>query len=588
MRCLVSLLFLSSAVVLGQATDIPVTNWSVPPYRAWSSSGGLTTMTDISPGVGFVAVQPCRVVDTRGGGVFTGTYGPPIMAAGATRPFDINSAPHCPGIPDGADAYSLNFTVTQTAGAPGDIRAWPTGNPPVQVTSVLNWTVPNATLANATIIPAGTGGSIDVVVAGAATHLLIDINGYFTDQYNPGVSFHAVSSTAPAIHGENTGSGYGVLGTSVNGFGVVATTGGNSSNAAVYGSNTSTGAGASGVYGQHTGSGYGVYGQSASGFGVVAATGGIGPNAALYAKNTSATNGSSGVFGWASASSGNVFGGKFVTDSKGNDSAGVKGVSGWGDPFGDTTGCSFCETAGVRGVDASDPTVDDDSYGVLGLSRLYAVAGLLLDSGGSVIARAELGAIRGIDDGVLPPWAVFASGNIGATGIKPFIDPHPTDPSRVIQYIALEGPEAGTYFRGKGKFERGIAVIEVPEDFRMVTDPEGLSIQVTPIGEMATVAVRSIGLDRIVIQGSRNVEFFYTVNGVRSTFRDERPIRRGSEFAPAKAEATIPGYLSEGQKRLLIQNGTYKEDGTVNMETARRLGWDKRWKERPTPQPAAQ
>ena len=37
--------------------------------------------------------------------------------------------------------------------------------------------------------------------------------------------------------------------------------------------------------------------------------------------------------------------------------------------------------------------------------------------------------------------------------------------------------------------ENGIAVIEVPDDFRIVTDPEGLSIQVTPIGQMATVAV---------------------------------------------------------------------------------------------------
>jgi hypothetical protein len=104
---------------------------------------------------------------------------------------------------------------------------------------------------------------------------------------------------------------------------------------------------------------------------------------------------------------------------------------------------------------------------------------------------------------------------------------------------------------------------------------------------MATVAVKSIGLDRIVIQGSRNVEFFYTVNGVRRTFKDQKPIRRGSEFAPAKAEATIPGYLSETQKRLLIQNGTYRPDGTVNMETARRLGWDRVWaeRERPKPQP---
>ena len=225
------LLLLLPASLLGQ--QIPLVNWTVPPYRSAGTSGGLRPMADISPGVGFVAMQPCRIVDTRGGGVFTGTYGPPALVANATRPFDINSAAHCTGIPAGVDAYSLNFTVVGTAGGPGDLRAWPTGNPPVQTTSVLNWTGANVIIANATIIGAGTGGSIDVTAAGFGTHLLIDINGYFTDQYNPGVSFHAVSSTVPAIQGDNTGSGYGILGTSVSGYGVVATTGGAGSNAAV-------------------------------------------------------------------------------------------------------------------------------------------------------------------------------------------------------------------------------------------------------------------------------------------------------------------------------------------------------------------
>jgi hypothetical protein len=178
---------------------------------------------------------------------------------------------------------------------------------------------------------------------------------------------------------------------------------------------------------------------------------------------------------------------------------------------------------------------------------------------------------------------------MGGTGAKYFIEPHATDPSLVIKYIALEGPESGTYFRGKGRFQNGLASIEVPEDFRMVTDREGLSIQVTPIGQMATVAVQSIDLDRIVVQGSRNVEFFYTVNGVRKTHKNLTPIGPGTEFVPASPDTKMPLYLTEGQKQMLISNGTYKPDGTVNMETARRLGWDKEWEKRarPAPQPAS-
>jgi hypothetical protein len=33
-------------------------------------------------------------------------------------------------------------------------------------------------VANAAIVPAGTGGAIDVYVTGA-THVILDINGYF-------------------------------------------------------------------------------------------------------------------------------------------------------------------------------------------------------------------------------------------------------------------------------------------------------------------------------------------------------------------------------------------------------------------------
>ena len=49
----------------------------------------------------------------------------------------------------------------------------------------------------------------------------------------------------------------------------------------------------------------------------------------------------------------------------------------------------------------------------------------------------------------------------------------------------------------------------------------------------------------------------------------------------------MPLALTEEQKNLLIQNGTYREDGSVNLETARRLGWDRIWEERARPAPVA-
>jgi hypothetical protein len=264
-----------------------------------------------------------------------------------------------------------------------------------------------------------------------------------------------------------------------------------------------------------------------------------------------------------------------VTGSQAIGSAGVRGQDGGGAVSNPSQEADFYrESAGVRGESHAH-------NGVFGLTHLgKGVMGEAVDSNGFVTAYAFLG--RGVAN-----LGAYVGGNFEASGSKSFVDPHPTDASKVIRYYSLEGPESGTYFRGRGKFERGIARIEVPEDFKMVTDVSGLTVQVTPIGGMAAFAVLRANLQEIVVQSSRDVEFYYLVQGVRATHRDLQPVGTGDEFRPESPESRIPLWATEGQKRLLIQNGTYREDGTVNMETARRLGWDRVWEEhsRPAPQP---
>ena len=62
------------------------------------------------------------------------------------------------------------------------------------------------------------------------------------------------------------------------------------------------------------------------------------------------------------------------------------------------------------------------------------------------------------------------------------------------------------------------------------------------------------------------------------------PIVEGIEFAPRSPNARIPASLNAVQKQHVIDNGTYNPDGTVNMRTALRLGWNKVWA--PTDHPA--
>lgn len=133
------------------------------------AGGGGTTPPPVS-GLRFQPMTPCRVADTRNA---PGQFGGPVMAAGATRSFAIPQS-NC-AIPTSALAYSLNVTVVPR-GPLGYLSVWPGGQPQPLV-STLNSPLGNI-VANAAIVPAGTGGAINVFVTNQAD-LILDINGYF-------------------------------------------------------------------------------------------------------------------------------------------------------------------------------------------------------------------------------------------------------------------------------------------------------------------------------------------------------------------------------------------------------------------------
>jgi hypothetical protein len=477
------LLVLGFAPLAAQSIDIPLRNWTVPPYTL-SSAGGLTTMTDVTPPRAFVGVAPCRLADTRGINGFTGQAGGPGLVSFFNRDFQITGSPGgvpappngCAAgtIPTGASAVSIQFSIVFPSAA-GNLIAWQAGGTLPNV-SVLNWDAGTVALGNGTIVPLSGGGAISVQLntagPGQTAQLVIDVNGYFSDTLGNTLNTFVVNSNSSA---------YAILGNNLGG----------------------------GLHG-------------------------------VEGRTTSTALNAAGVFG----SQG------FFSQQDNYDAHGVRGQGPGG--------------------------------GVLGISPVEGVAGSLVNLSGFELVYGVLGF-----KGATVNYGVFAGGPYGGTSTKFFVEPHPTDASKVIRYISLEGPEPGTYFRGRGKFERGIARIAVPEDFRMVTDEEGLTVQITPIGGMASVGVLKANLNEIVAQSSRNLEFYYLVNGIRRTHKFmTSPIGEGTEYMPRSADSRMPLYLTEGQKQLLIQNGTYREDGTVNMETARRLGWDRVWAQREHPTPA--
>ena len=122
-------------------------------------------------GLNFYTVTPCRVVDTRNP---DGTFSGPVMLTRTTRGFPLAEGP-C-GLPDSAQAYSLNMTVAPQAPILGYLSTWPAGGTQ-PVVSTLN-AYKGQIVANAAIVPAGSGAAVDVFVTDS-THVVIDTNGYF-------------------------------------------------------------------------------------------------------------------------------------------------------------------------------------------------------------------------------------------------------------------------------------------------------------------------------------------------------------------------------------------------------------------------
>jgi hypothetical protein len=249
-----------------------------------------------------------------------------------------------------------------------------------------------------------------------------------------------------------------------------------------------------------------------------------------------------------------------------NGSAGVLGVSGSRTP----ANTNFSPT-GVRGESTGQRngvlgTIQDAGNG-------FAVGGFTFDATPAIVLAGRLG-----DSG--SNLGVSYVGGLGGTGTKSFYEPHPTDPEKVIRYVALEGPEAGTYFRGRGVLEHGRAVIDVPESFRMVTDSDGLTAQVTVMGRPTAIGVSRLDLNQVVVEGNRDVEFSYLVQGVRRAYKDFQVVVDHPFFRPESPDDQVPASFPPDEKARLIANGTYNADGRVNMSTAERLGWAQQWRDR--------
>lgn len=126
---------------------------------------------------------------------------------------------------------------------------------------------------------------------------------------------------------------------------------------------------------------------------------------------------------------------------------------------------------------------------------------------------------------------VSVDGDLLVYGRKKFVQAHPDDPRLVISYVSLEGPEAGTYLRGSARLDAGVAVVELPEHFGLVTAGEGLTVTATPSGQWLELYVAEKSTRRIVVReaSGRDGTFDYLVQGVRRGYERFHPVSQPGE-----------------------------------------------------------
>jgi hypothetical protein len=268
-----------------------------------------------------------------------------------------------------------------------------------------------------------------------------------------------------------------------------------------------------------------------------------------------------------------------------------------------STASSTAETAGVYGLGGGPGVATSaQTYGVHGhnvssnaLAAAVRGSVTMAAANGGSFSNAGIGSsadtflatrVSAIDYG-LTTGARIRGGSLDIVGApKNFVAPHPEDPGLEIRYASVEAPTVDVYFRGTASLSRGAARIAIPDHFRFTARGGTYMTTLTPVGRPIPLSVESEGPEGIVVRGAGDGSFHYVVYAERAEIEGFEPVSRNRSFTPEILEKCGgPGSLPAATRALLTRNGTLREDGSYNPETARAQGWT--IPERP-PRPAPQ
>ena len=150
-------------------------------------SGYFTTALTASPASGlFQPLSPSRLMDTRNG------LGASTPGAGRQVKIKVTGNGGVPA--SNVSAVVLNTTVAGSTAA-GYLTAYPTGGTR-PLASTINFT-PKQVVANRTVVPVGTDGSVNFYNSSGKTPIVVDVAGWFTAGSDPSASGSYFVATTP-------------------------------------------------------------------------------------------------------------------------------------------------------------------------------------------------------------------------------------------------------------------------------------------------------------------------------------------------------------------------------------------------------
>jgi len=144
----------------------------------------------------------------------------------------------------------------------------------------------------------------------------------------------------------------------------------------------------------------------------------------------------------------------------------------------------------------------------------------------------------------LETYAVFS--NLYSLGHKSFLQPNPEDASEAVVYKCMEGPVSTVEAHGRAQLRDGVAFVELPPSFRLVAEPEGITVLLTPHAD-TQLFVEFINVGRLVIReragGRSHCDVSWQVMGQRVLVDELPPVVDAEAFFKWSDMEPAMGYV---------------------------------------------